>query len=136
VLRLGRAVACAALVSIVAGCGSDTRQSTSTPPADDDQIRATLRSLAEATNAGDVSRLCEDVYAFQHSTTTKQCTEVLERALARSRSRVTIKPITVRRARSRATVVAMTTGLGSHAGSQRQTYSLVREHGAWRVLFE
>jgi hypothetical protein len=135
VLSVGRALASAAIVSAVAGCGAGTRERAS-PVNDRGQIVGVLKSLAQAINGGDVTRLCKHVYAFQGSTTTHQCENVLTRSLANRSAHVTIRPSVVRVRGSRATVVAITTGLSRRTGRQPHTYSLVKERGSWRVLFD
>lgn len=53
---LVRLLMLALLLPAVAGCGSRE-------PSDEEQVRATLTALAEATRAKDYARLCEDVFA-------------------------------------------------------------------------
>jgi len=123
------------LAAAFLGCGEPSRTGQSTRT-EHQQIVAVLATMERAIGDRDATRLCTDVYAFQGSTTTAQCVRALQPALERGRANVSITVETVRRDGPRATATAMTRGLSSSRRPSRQTFSLVREHGRWRVLYE
>ena len=128
-------VGCLLATAAFVGCGEESQPGHSTRP-EHQQIVAVLATMEHAIGDHDATRLCTDVYAFQGSTTTAQCVRALQPALARARAKVSITVETVRRDGPRATATAMTRGLSSSSRPARQTFSLVREHGRWRVLYE
>jgi SMC interacting uncharacterized protein involved in chromosome segregation len=91
--------------------------------------------MRDAINSKDARRLCTDVYAFQGSTTTNQCLDALRPTLAKAQRTVTIEVRSIEITGRRATVTAATSGLSQRPTDESQTFSLVREHGVWRVLF-
>ena len=142
-----RALGCVALTVAAAGltaCGGDSGKSSATvseartvPAATDDraQITAVIKAMQDALNRGDVKSLCADIYAFQGSTSVDQCTTVLSKALSKRHPKVRINVSTVQLHGARAAVVADTVGLSTGGRPDRQTFSLVKENAAWRVLY-
>lgn len=129
------------LVSVLAitalvGCGTDPQEQQSRSNARE-EIIAAVEAMESAINDRDAERMCTSVYAFQGSTTTKECVHTLRPALNQAKTRVKITVVDVQRAGpSRATVKAVADGLSGIDRRSRETFSLVREGGRWRVLFE
>jgi len=103
---------------------------------DRQEIVAVLKTMEGAVNAGDAPRLCNEVYAFEGDTTAQACVKVLGPALKQSKPQVSITVGSVKTKGSRATVTATSRGVDGSGGPSRRTYTLVKDDGRWRVLFD
>lgn len=131
-------VSCAIAIVGLSACGGSTGTSTDggTPASDRAQVVAAIQAMENAINGADARRLCEDIYAFQGSTTVAECVGTMGPALAKTHAKVRITVVSAKLNGRRATVVTETKGLARSKGAARETFSLVKEGSSWRVLFE
>ena len=125
--RLVRLLLVALLLPAVAACGSRE-------PSDEEQVRATLTALAEATRAKDYARLCEDVFARELLDGISRIGLPCQVALRQAYEELEDPRLAIGRVSVEAETA--TAEVRSSARGQRpstDTVRLVKEDGGWRV---